>query len=312
MALNDDSGQAEAWKRKYYDALEQQEGKERQWNQADDLLRKTISRLTLAADGLDETLDRHLKILRDAIRDRADSRVLHQRIEAMSESLVRLDAKRTAKTTAPGPLSSLQFLLDKLDLPRGHARRVKALRKKLESGQDSELSAAVAEFAALIHEVLSERADNDTPNVSSGGLLDRLFGRGRSASVTESSNAEKSAALPQVAAPDVELGSARDFLLHVLDQFQRYAPERVGGLRNQALRAASEVELKHLASQLAEGFQIELPASGSASDSAHRKQRRVVAATARTLGLAGRAGCASRCAQGSLGKTRLRCAGRAA
>ncbi len=267
MALNDDGGQAEAWKRKYYDALEQQEGKERQWSQADDLLRKTISRLTLAADGLDETLDRHLKILRDAIRDRADSRVLHQRIEAMSESLVRLDAKRTAKTTAPGPLSSLQFLLDKLDLPRGHARRVKALRKKLESGQDSELGAAVAEFAALIHEVLSERADNDTPKVSGGGLLDRLFGRSSSASVSESSSAEKSVALPQASTSDAELGSARDFLLHVLDQFQRYAPERVGELRNQALRAASEVELKRLASHLAEGFQIELPASGSTNES---------------------------------------------
>ncbi|HEY9198842.1 MAG TPA: hypothetical protein VIR60_05695, partial [Gammaproteobacteria bacterium] len=183
MANNNDTGQAEAeaWKRKYYDTLEQHEAKERQWAQADDLLRKTLSRLTLAADGQDTVLDRQLKELRDAIRDRADSRLLRQRIEAMSESLVRLDSKRAAKAAAPSPGASLQELLDKLTLPRGHGRRVKTLRKQLEDAQDGQLAPLIADFAALLHEVLNELAEAAPAQAGrgeGGGLIGRLFGRG--------------------------------------------------------------------------------------------------------------------------------------
>lgn len=267
MAQNDERDQTDAWKRKYYDALEQSEGKEQQWKQADDLLRKTISRLTLAADGLDESLDRQLKGLRDAIRDRADSRVLHQRIEAMSVSLVRLDAKRTDKVVSPGPMSSLRALLEKLELPRGHARRVKALQKKLAVDQDSELSVVVADFAELIHEVLGEGSDCRTTESGASpgvGFIGRLFGRG--VAPVETAAREMAAVAVQSAATDADLSGARDLLLHVLDKFQQHAPQHIAQLRSQAVRAASEIEFKRLVDQLAEGFKIELPVSAASGE----------------------------------------------
>jgi len=137
---DDDAGdQAAAWKRKYFDTLAQHEASERRWNQVDDLLRRALSRLTLAADGLDTDLDRQLQALRDAIRDRADETALRQCIEAMSASLVRLDAQRERTRAAPMPARAFRAVLDALPLPHSQARRAKALR-----GRPADASAATA------------------------------------------------------------------------------------------------------------------------------------------------------------------------
>lgn len=271
MSQNSDTVQAEAeaWKRKYYDTLEQHEAKERQWAQADDLLRKTLSRLTLAADGQDAALDRQLKELRDAIRDRADSRLLRQRIEAMSESLVRLDSKRATKTAAPSPGASLQSLLDKLNLPRGYGRRVKALRKQLEDAQDSDIPPLESEFAALLQEVLNELggAASAEPERGAGGLLGRLFGRGGDTAAPEKREEARAevarAAVPSPAADAT--GTARELLLHLLDHLPAEFSHRSGELRARTMRAADDAELRQLAVQLAESFHID-PAALAVKD----------------------------------------------
>ena len=253
--------EAESWKRKYYDALEQHDIQERQWTQADELLRKTLSRLTLAADGQDAVLDRQLKELRDAIRDRADGRVLRQRIETMSESLVRLDSQRATKAAAPRAAAPLQALLDQLELPRGHARRLKALRRRLDVAPDSELQPVTAEFAGLLQEVLAEAtAAAGGAAATGGGLLGRLFGR--NADPLPVGAVEKTA--PDLSTPlakSAELGTARGLLLHLLDQCASRAPQALEELRGQALRAASEAELKQLAGALSHTFQSPPPAS---------------------------------------------------
>jgi diguanylate cyclase len=83
--------ETEQMKRKYLDHLEESERSEKQWKDSDELLRKTISRLTLAADGLDGTLDKQLRELRDAIRDHSSTAQLRVHIDEMSKTLVRLD-----------------------------------------------------------------------------------------------------------------------------------------------------------------------------------------------------------------------------
>ncbi|MFN2309070.1 MAG: diguanylate cyclase [Gammaproteobacteria bacterium] len=266
MSENEDAAQAEAWKRKYYDALGQHEAQERQWGQAEELLRMTLSRLTLAADGLDDTLDRQLKSLRDAIRDHADSRVLRQRIETMSETLVRLDATRHAKPAAQGPAAPLQTLLDSLQLPRGHARRVKALRKQLDAAQTpEEIAALTAEFAALLHEVLAETGPGGTDKPVTGGLLGRLFGQTTAAPAPQSAEPEPAAPVRPASASIVPpvtdpQAAVRELLLHLIDRLPDPVLPQGADLRAQVQKAASEFELKRLAETLAETFRIPLPA----------------------------------------------------
>ena len=253
QAEDGQSAEAESWKRKYYDALEQHEVRERQWAQADELLRKTLSRLTLAADGQDPILDGHLKALRDAIRDHADGRLLRQRIEAMSKSLVRLDDKPTVRNAAPRPAAVLQSLLDKIELPRGNARRLKALRKILESAQATDPEPAVAEFAALLQELLSEsRRSDGEGGAANGGLFARWFGH--SSGPTLATPETTMVAEPSTVSPLVELSGARALLLYQLEQRPPGAPAPPNAWRQQVLEAASEDALKRLAGELANGF----------------------------------------------------------
>jgi diguanylate cyclase len=91
--IDDDTQEAGQWKAKYFTQLEESERKEKQWHDADELLRKIISRLALAADGLDSTLDQQLRDLRNAIRDRVSTMQLGTLVDDMSRTLARLDTE---------------------------------------------------------------------------------------------------------------------------------------------------------------------------------------------------------------------------
>lgn len=110
--------EATQWKQKYLEQLEESERSEKQWKDNDELLRKTISRLTLAADGLDETLDKQLRDLRNAIRDHSDASQLRLRIDEMSRTLVRLDQdggiKKEEKQDLPEPSTESGGFLKRL------------------------------------------------------------------------------------------------------------------------------------------------------------------------------------------------------
>ncbi|MFO8152367.1 GGDEF domain-containing protein [Thioalkalivibrio sp.] len=75
------------WKRKYLDHLEVLESRERQWSQAEALLRQGLSRLSLAADGVDPGLDRQLDELRRLLRAAGETESLREPLERISESV---------------------------------------------------------------------------------------------------------------------------------------------------------------------------------------------------------------------------------
>ena len=231
--------QLETWKRKYYDSVEQAEARERQWAGMEELLRKTISRLSLAADGLDTTLDRQLRELRDAIRDRADDRALQQRIEAMSATLVKLDTERGQASRTSGPVETLQSLLEQTCLPRGNARRLKGLNKELDQIDDAEVGRAVARVATLFNEILTEReTERDT---GPGWGVRRWFGgKGRGVAPADEAGAETA------------LEAQRELLRYCLDRLDGADEAAVRALRTDLSRAAREQQLRGHADALLE------------------------------------------------------------
>ena len=60
------------WKLLYEELLRQQENEQAANRELEELLARTITRLTLAAAGLDSRLDPHLKGVRDAVRSGVD------------------------------------------------------------------------------------------------------------------------------------------------------------------------------------------------------------------------------------------------
>lgn len=145
---------SERWKQKYYDSLEQIEKKERQWQDVEGLLRRGIARLTLAARGVNDTQDRELERLRNAIRDGRDSAALQQLIEAIGNSAARQDQGR-ARVNDPKAGETLAQLLSKIALPRRFSRKARALGSRLEDARSqAELTPLMDELCALLQEAL--------------------------------------------------------------------------------------------------------------------------------------------------------------
>ena len=82
---------ADSWKKKYYTSLGSLESKERALNEIEGVLRLSLSRLTLAAEGVDKGLDQQLLELRKTARGSFDKQRLERLIESISETVKRLD-----------------------------------------------------------------------------------------------------------------------------------------------------------------------------------------------------------------------------
>jgi len=209
--IDKDASDAEQWKRKYFDQLEEAEAKEKQWQQADELLRKTISRLTLAADGQDDLLDKQLRDLRNAIRDRVSSAQLQKAIDAMSKTMVKLERER--KRDVDNEQENLLLkLLDQLQLPKGTGRKAKQLRKLLNDSVANENEQVINAFVELFDSAMELSVEPGSDEASAterggGGLFQRLFGgQEKSAESDATDNRDDSA----------ETGSNQDSVREIL------------------------------------------------------------------------------------------------
>lgn len=261
MAQDDDTRR---WKQKYYDNLEQLESKEKQWRDIESLLRRGITRLSLAAGGADPTLDRELETLRGALREGRDSMALRSVIESVGDSVARLDQRRPVVTSQPAVTDSLIQLLDDLVLPRGMGRKVKALHKKLRAhNPQADSTTLVRELVGLVQEALSFHVVQDAPphlapppqaaavipqvaTAESGeeeGILRRLWGRKRK----QESAPEVETTVPPVTerSPLPATAGSEEIILSLLDKLP-LSQERVFPLRRRVASGMAQSELERL------------------------------------------------------------------
>lgn len=120
------------WKEKYLAALEEFESSQKRDQSRLDILRKGLVRVSLAADGLDETLDEQLDEIRTALRGGRDIQTLEPLIAQLERTVVALDDRRKDEHS-----EIAQLLDEKLEkyleysLPRKDKNQIKQLRKSL-------------------------------------------------------------------------------------------------------------------------------------------------------------------------------------
>ncbi len=160
---------ADDWKQKYLANLDRQERAEAAWQATETLLRQGLTRVALAAQGVDERLDRELDALRQAIRSGADVGRLERVIEGVADAVVQLDEQRSQQT-AGHPQELLVHWLDSLCLPRALRSHVKSLRHSFATADDiRQMEQPLHELAELVNSALR-------PETGGGGLIKRLFG----------------------------------------------------------------------------------------------------------------------------------------
>lgn len=177
---------AQRWKSKYLESLEQQEKLERRWEARLDLLRRGLVRSSLAAEGSDKSVDQCMQELRDTLRrDDIDSG-LAALIPRLEKAV--LDSEKRRQDRIEQNISGVTNLTSQLlalEPPREVRKALKQFAKRIEerASQPRELPALLSELSSLQQQALAA-FDGDAATARPG-LLQRLFGgKGTDAAAT--------------------------------------------------------------------------------------------------------------------------------
>jgi len=175
----------ENWKQKYLASLDNLEKQENKWQATETLLKQGLTRVALAAQGLDAALDDDLTLLRKTLRKEIDLRHLESVVNDLTQSVKRLDEYRSDKSTAHSPQKLLTHWLDSLFFPTSFNARIETLRQKIKATQNfTEMETPLRELSELVNEALQHEntvvqhcSQNDNQQKKqSSGFFSRLFG----------------------------------------------------------------------------------------------------------------------------------------
>ncbi|MBI1423811.1 MAG: diguanylate cyclase [Gammaproteobacteria bacterium] len=175
---NQDVDTQSRWKSRYYEALGEIEEREKQWRDAERLLRHLVTRLTLAADSRHQVLNQNLTELRNAVRDGRDVLRLRELIDQISEQVAELDNMRQHSQEQAHPATILLNLMERMQLQDANTREVRQLKKQisqLNTGDDA--SEVYEQFIELINDALDSVGAVAPAKSRKQKLLDRILQR---------------------------------------------------------------------------------------------------------------------------------------
>jgi len=198
------SDEAQRWKAKYLESLEQQERLERRWDARLDLLRRGLVRSSLAAEGSDKAVDQCMQELREIVRSDEMDAGLSALIPRLEKAVLDSEQRRRERVVqVVTALHALVGQLQQLPLPHESRKPLKHFAKHLEdrAGQVRELPALLGELSTLQRQALALLENQEAVRP---GLLRRLFG-GREAAPNETAaqllEEPAEAAVPAALAP---------------------------------------------------------------------------------------------------------------
>lgn len=158
------------WKKRYEELLHQYEGEEEANKALEELLTRTILRLTIAASGLDNRLEPHLKAVRNTVRGGASVK-LSDKLNEITEGLLHFAEENDSIAKDSDDEVHLK-LIAQLKLSKKESAEAGDLLKKL-----LEDPAAMEESAfTRLTQLLGQGADA-TIEKKGSGLFGRLLGR---------------------------------------------------------------------------------------------------------------------------------------
>ncbi len=249
--MPNDEEQALQWKKRYFSALEKLEQVEQQSADTETLLRRSLSRISLALDGFDGQLDKQLDSLRNSIRSGRKPLYIGQLSEEIS---TRGQAVSQQQQSQPKNPQLLLSLLEKLTLPSALHKQRTILRKELSHKHaEQQIKTHIDALALLLRAAQNaEKTDTDTPATSAqpaphtssqkkseseGGFLSRLF--------TSSEKQHKDDTKPQIDTQPLKQ------LLSEVSLPSPYA-EQLNEINSKFNSSTDEADLNQLVSRLAE------------------------------------------------------------
>lgn len=178
-----DNAELDRWKKKFLDALEVHDRREKSLINRIRLLRRGLVSVSLAGDGLDSGLDKELAALRTMLRAEESEAGIDLVLERIEKSVLRLDSRKeqshyAIQSALGSSLKQLQELELSRDLKRGVRQFAKILPARVKDPQNH--AQLVVDFLELLRLVVRELTFQIEPDNSpaSTGFWSRLFGGG--------------------------------------------------------------------------------------------------------------------------------------
>ncbi|GAB1262710.1 GGDEF domain-containing protein [Aurantivibrio plasticivorans] len=194
------------WKEKYLNLIEVQEASEKTNAEQQELLRRMLVRVSLAADGLDPELDGALSGLRSTLKkDKITG--LSKHLDGLEQEVIQFEQRKSVRQTdMQNALSQICEQLLMLQPDPAAKRRVKALSKRIRKLDDWSL------LGELLNDLSAVQADLFQPEgVARPGkqsFLDRLLGS-KSTTPSETTDAQVSFQHVSPATGDIDRGTGR-------------------------------------------------------------------------------------------------------
>lgn len=176
-----DLEEAQRWKRKFLDALEDHEQREKLLTARIRLLRRGLLGVSLAGDGHDSRLDKQLADLRSSLRHDDRETGLELLLEQIEQTIVRLDDEKSASIWAlQQAFNSCLGELSQLQLPGSTRRQLKKFSANLPTRlKDPEQHAGlIRQFMDLLKEsvqIMRAREQAAETTTNKVGFWQRLF-----------------------------------------------------------------------------------------------------------------------------------------
>ncbi|MDP3875371.1 MAG: GGDEF domain-containing protein [Methylobacter sp.] len=152
------------WKEKYLDLLDEQEQSGKSYKEKEDLLCKTIIRLTIATTGLDAHLDPHLLSIRDQLKNGINSQALKDELERFTTSVAQIKHTPPQNRVAD-PSLLFDFLLRHYTSPKQQLS-LNQLKKKADTVK--------FETTSQLFTAIYEAIDSDADLSSTGGIASHI------------------------------------------------------------------------------------------------------------------------------------------
>jgi diguanylate cyclase len=165
------------WKSKYQDVLDDLGARELEWTQIEELLRKTIGRLSIAGRGVDERLDKQLRVIQTLSREKLDQK-LASALGKLSEILASLEDTQigNAKQRRSDPIMLMLELLQNIHFNATQRGQLKAICSELlvsvANGHDRD---SVSVYIQKLSSLINENFDNIDSNSKSARIVLQLL-----------------------------------------------------------------------------------------------------------------------------------------
>lgn len=174
------------WKEKYLNLIDSNERQKKRFDEQQDSLKKALGRLSVAATGLDEELDKRLDDLRRQLRS-SQPKPLGPLLSRLDSSVVAYDARRDQRAgVSLEALKGISEQLQSISRDKSADKGLKRFRRELKSRveQQHQYSAMLTELADLQSLVI------DSVALGPGSFWDKLKNKRQIAPIEESAQEE--------------------------------------------------------------------------------------------------------------------------